>query len=229
MNEENKAAALAVVSDLSKYIKQVTGQLSIDNRKVLQKQETAINLIATRAERREIEVMMDENALGPEAAFKCDNWLDRKEMMLSNRTNTQLLASLNEIGRMLSQLFTNRSSKPEQPFMLENAELFRKVKLRTSQAAIKAIRAQMNDTNRVAALSVISKYERVIAKLRAWNQDKTTEDPFNQDKLELQMVAIQEQRNTVQQLYENGEITRDVAAKLRRYINDVEATALKND
>ncbi|WP_339837731.1 Na+/H+ antiporter [Paenibacillus sp. FSL R7-0272] len=229
MNDENKAAALAVVSDLSKYIKQATGQFTADNRKAMQKQETAINLIATRAERKEIEVMMDENALGPEAAFKCDNWLDRKEMMLSNRTNTQLLASLNEIGRMLGQLFTNRSSKPDQPFMLENAELFRKVKLRTSQAAIKAIRAHMNDSNRVAALAVISKYERVIAKLRAWNQDKTTEDPFNQDKLELQMVAIQEQRNTIQQLYENGEITRDVAARLRRYINDVEATALKND
>jgi len=150
-------------------------------------------------------------------------------MMLSNRINTQLLASLHEIGRMLGQLFTSRSSKQDQPFMLENAELFRKVKLRTSQAAIKAIRAQMNDSNRVAALAVISKYERVIAKLRAWNQDKTTEDPFNQDKLELQMVAIQEQRNTIQQLYENGEITRDVAARLRRYINDVEATALKND
>lgn len=70
----------------------------------------------------------------------------------------------------------------------------------------------MNDGNRVVALSVIAKYERVIAKLRTWNQGKT-EDPFNQEKLELQMVAIQEQRNTVQQLYENGEITRDVVRK----------------
>ena len=79
----------------------------------------------------------------------------------------------------------------------------------------------------VVALSVIAKYERVIARLRTWNQGKT-EDPFNQEKLELQMVAIQEQRNTVQELYENGEITREVAGKLRLLINDVEATALKN-
>ncbi|PYE52315.1 Na+/H+ antiporter [Paenibacillus barcinonensis] len=227
MNDENKAAALTVVSDLSKYIKQAAGQYTADTRKAMQKQETALNLIATRAERKEIEAMMDENALGPEAAFKCDNWLDRKEMMLSNRTNIQLLASLNEVGRMLGQLFTSRDRKQDQPFVLENAELFRKVKLRTSQAAIKAVRAQMNDTNRTAALSVIAKYERVIARLRAWSQDKA-EDPFNQEKLELQMIAIQEQRNTVQQLYESGEITRDVAAQLRRYINDVEATVLKN-
>ncbi|WP_188593067.1 Na+/H+ antiporter [Paenibacillus silvae] len=228
MNDENKAAALTVVSDLSKYIKQAAGQYTADSRKAMQKQETVMNLVATRAERKEIEAMMDENALGPEAAFKCDTWLDRKEMMLSNRANTQLLASLHEVGRMLGQLFASRNHKQAQPFMLENAELFRKVKLRTSQAAIKAVRAQMNDTNRTAALSVIAKYERVMARLRAWNQDKA-EDPFNQEKLELQMVAIQEQRNTVQQLYENGEITRDVAAKLRRYINDVEATVLKND
>jgi CPA1 family monovalent cation:H+ antiporter len=227
MNDENKAAALAVVSDLSKYIRQAAGELTAGKRKDILKQETAINLIATRAERKEIENMMDENVIASEAAFRCNSWLDRKEMMLANRTNTQMMFSLSEIGRVFGHVFTHRSQKPEQPFMIENAELFRQVKMRTSEAAIKAIRAHMNDSNRIVSLSVISRYERVIAKLRTWNQGKT-EDPFDQEKLELQMVAMQEQRNTIQQLYENGEINRDVAAKLRRFINDVEATALKN-
>jgi CPA1 family monovalent cation:H+ antiporter len=227
MNDQNKAAALAVVSDLSKYIRQAAGELTAGKRKDILKQETAINLIATRAERKEIENMMDENVIASEAAFRCNSWLDRKEMMLANRTNTQMMFSLSEIGRVFGHVFTNRSQKPDQPFMIENADLFRQVKMRTSEAAIKAIRANMNDSNRIVALSVISRYERVIAKLRTWNQGKT-EDPFDQDKLELQMVAMQEQRNTIQQLYENGEINRDVAAKLRRFINDVEATALKN-
>lgn len=227
MNDQNKAAALAVVSDLSKYIRQAAGELTAGKRKDILKQETAINLIGTRAERKEIENMMDENVIASEAAFRCNSWLDRKEMMLANRTNTQMMFSLSEIGRLFGHVFTNRSRKPDQPFMIENADLFRQVKMRTSEAAIKAIRAHMNDSNRVVALSVISRYERVIAKLRTWNQGKT-EDPFDQEKLELQMVAMQEQRNTIQQLYENGEINRDVAAKLRRFINDVEATALKN-
>lgn len=227
MNDQNKAAALAVVSDLSKYIRQAAGELTAGKRKDIIKQETAINLIATRAERKEIENMMDENVIASEAAFRCNSWLDRKEMMLANRTNTQMMFSLSEIVRVFGHVFTNRSQKPDQPFMIENADLFRQVKMRTSEAAIKAIRANMNDSNRIVALSVISRYERVIAKLRTWNQGKT-EDPFDQEKLELQMVAMQEQRNTIQQLYENGEINRDVAAKLRRFINDVEATALKN-
>ncbi|MFS0857013.1 MULTISPECIES: Na+/H+ antiporter [Paenibacillus] len=227
MNDQNKAAALAVVSDLSKYIRQAAGELTAGKRKDILKQETAINLIGTRAERKEIENMMDENVIASEAAFRCNSWLDRKEMMLANRTNTQMMFSLSEIVRVFGHVFTNRSQKPDQPFMIENADLFRQVKMRTSEAAIKAIRANMNDSNRIVALSVISRYERVIAKLRTWNQGKT-EDPFDQEKLELQMVAMQEQRNTIQQLYENGEINRDVAAKLRRFINDVEATALKN-
>ncbi|OAX49721.1 Na+/H+ antiporter [Paenibacillus sp. AD87] len=227
MNDQNKAAALAVVSDLSKYIRQAAGELTAGKRKDILKQETAINLIGTRAERKEIENMMDENVIASEAAFRCNSWLDRKEMMLANRTNTQMMFSLSEFGRVFGHVFTNRSRKPDQPFMIENADLFRQVKMRTSEAAIKAIRAHMNDSNRIVALSVISRYERVIAKLRTWNQGKT-EDPFDQEKLELQMVAMQEQRNTIQQLYENGEINRDVAAKLRRFINDVEATALKN-
>ncbi|KQY83002.1 sodium:proton symporter [Paenibacillus sp. Root52] len=227
MNEENKAAALAVVSDLSKYIRQAAGQLTAGKRKDILKQEAAINLIGTRAERKEVQKMLDENVIASDAAFRCNSWLDRKEMMLANRTNTQMMFSISEIGRVIGHLFTERQEAPTPQFMIENAELFQQVKLRTSEAAIKAIRAQMNDANRTVAIAVIAKYERVISKLRSWNQGQK-EDPFDQNKMELQMVAIQEQRNTVQQLYENGEINRDVAAKLRRFINDVEATVLKN-
>ncbi len=227
MNEENKAAALAVVSDLSKYIRQTAGQLTAGKRKDILKQEAAINLIGTRAERKEVQKMMDENVIASDAAFRCNSWLDRKEMMLANRTNTQMMFSISEIARVIGHLFTERQEAPTPQFMIENAELFQQVKLRTSEAAIKAIRAQMNDANRTVAIAVIAKYERVISKLRSWNQGQK-EDPFDQNKMELQMVAIQEQRNTVQQLYENGEINRDVAAKLRRFINDVEATVLKN-
>ena len=227
MNEENKAAALAVVSDLSKYIRHTAGQLSAGKRKDILKQEAAMNLIGTRAERKEVQKMMDEGVLASDAAFRCNSWLDRKEMMLANRTNTQMMFSISEIARVIGRLFTERKEAPTPSFMIENAELFQQVKLRTSEAAIKAIRAQMNDANRTVAIAVIAKYERVISKLRSWNQGQK-EDPFDQNKMELQMVAIQEQRNTVQQLYENGEINRDVAAKLRRFINDVEATVLKN-
>lgn len=227
MNEENKAAALAVVSDLSKYIRHTAGQLSAGKRKDILKQEAAMNLIGTRAERKEVQKMMDEGVLASDAAFRCNSWLDRKEMMLANRTNTQMMFSISEIARVIGRLFTERKEAPTPSFIIENAELFQQVKLRTSEAAIKAIRAQMNDTNRTVAIAVIAKYERVISKLRSWNQGQK-EDPFDQNKMELQMVAIQEQRNTVQQLYENGEINRDVAAKLRRFINDVEATVLKN-
>ncbi|MCM3173464.1 Na+/H+ antiporter [Paenibacillus sp. MER 99-2] len=227
MNEENKAAALAVVSDLSKYIRHTAGQLSAGKRKDILKQEAAINLIGTRAERKEVQKMMDEDVIASDAAFRCNSWLDRKEMMLANRTNTQMMFSISEIARVIGRLFTERKEAPTSSFMIENAELFQQVKLRTSEAAIKAIRAQMNDANRTVAIAVIAKYERVISKLRSWNQGQK-EDPFDQNKMELQMVAIQEQRNTVQQLYENGEINRDVAAKLRRFINDVEATVLKN-
>ncbi|WP_145046113.1 Na+/H+ antiporter [Paenibacillus xylanexedens] len=227
MNEENKAAALAVVSDLSKYIRQAAGQLTAGKRKDILKQEAALNLIGTRAERKEVQKMLDENVIASDAAFRCNSWLDRKEMMLANRTNTQMMFSISEIGRVIGHLFTERQEAPTPQFMIENAELYQQVKLRTSEAAIKAIRAQMNDANRTVAIAVIAKYERVISKLRSWNQGQK-EDPFDQNKMELQMVAIQEQRNTVQQLYENGEINRDVAAKLRRFINDVEATVLKN-
>jgi CPA1 family monovalent cation:H+ antiporter len=52
---------------------------------------------------------------------------------------------------------------------------------------------------------------------------------FEKQKKELQLKAIQVERNVVQSLFESGEINRDIANKLRRSTNYFEATILDDD
>ncbi|MNL63684.1 hypothetical protein D3C87_1878390 [compost metagenome] len=43
-------------------------------------------------------------------------------------------------------------------------------------------------------------------------------------KLELKLKAIQEQRDTVQQMYQNGAINLKIAGKLRRFVDQLETS-----
>lgn len=53
-----------------------------------------------------------------------------------------------------------------------------------------------------------------------WSNDGVLDD----DKLELKLQAIQEQRNTVQEMYQNGAINLKIAYRLRRFVDQLETS-----
>ncbi|MNI76053.1 Sodium, potassium, lithium and rubidium/H(+) antiporter [compost metagenome] len=57
-----------------------------------------------------------------------------------------------------------------------------------------------------------------------WIKDGVVDD----QKLELKLQAIQEQRNTVQQMYQDGAINLKIAGKLRKFVDQLE-TAIWED
>lgn len=91
------------------------------------------------------------------------------------------------------------------------------------QAAVSAVSAGMSDENRLASQKVIDKYERLESRLEqgeGWSNDGVLDD----DKLELKLQAIQEQRNTVQEMYQNGAINLKIAGRLRRFVDQLETS-----
>ncbi|MFD1907375.1 hypothetical protein ACFTAO_17845 [Paenibacillus rhizoplanae] len=47
---------------------------------------------------------------------------------------------------------------------------------------------------------------------------------LDDEKLELKLQAIQEQRNTVQEMYQNGAINLKIAGRLRRFVDQLETS-----
>ncbi|MNW66646.1 Sodium, potassium, lithium and rubidium/H(+) antiporter [compost metagenome] len=95
------------------------------------------------------------------------------------------------------------------------------------QAAISAVSADMSEENRLASQKVIDKYEQMESRLiegDGWIKDGVVDD----QKLELKLQAIQEQRNTVQQMYQDGAINLKIAGKLRKFVDQLE-TAIWED
>lgn len=107
--------------------------------------------------------------------------------------------------------------------MLQQAECARKAKISMSHAAIAAINASKNENNRKAAEKVADSYEKLISRLQqgqGWTKDGLVDD----QKLELKLKAIQEQRDKVQQMYQDGTINRKLAGKLRKFVDHLETS-----
>jgi Na+/H+ antiporter len=177
------------------------------------------------AERTELRRMLENGAVLAPVAMKMEELLDHTESLLCRRLDTQIKFSLTEIQRLFSGLFSGRSNGEEgqRERAVQIAESARTAKIAMCQAAVSAVSAGMSDENRLASQKVIDKYERLEARLmqgEGWSKDGVVDD----EKLELKLQAIQEQRNTVQQMYQNGVINLKVAGKLRRFVDQLETS-----
>ncbi|WP_211747639.1 Na+/H+ antiporter [Paenibacillus sp. Marseille-Q4541] len=228
MNDENKAAVLSVVADLNKYLTRYSA--SDDKKKwgsTYQKQELAIRMKAIHAERKEIEHLLKAGEVNEELAMFYLKVLDRREIVMSSRMKSQIWSSLRSIGRTIGRIFMKKRVDSNHP-MRERADASRALRMQTCDKAITAVRNQMNEDNRAASLTIISNYERIMSMLRGGAME-LDDDAFNEKKLELQIKAIQEQRNTVQEMFETGDIHRNTAASLRQYINNLESNLLSEE
>lgn len=228
-NDSNRAAAAEVISSYHRQIFKQQNEKDHDwsnpkrNKVILN-----LRLAGIQAERLEIQKMLDHGEISDELAVKIQEIVDQMEVVMSNKIKMQVLVSFYRIQRIFMKPFLKKKHKRLSPDQLGR---LRATRLRTSIAAVNAIKAQMNDSNRVAALSVIAHYNELIARLQNGPDnvsDENDEDAFDQYKNELRIKAIQAQRNELQSMFEKGELSFSSTNKLRQYMNYLEAGILEH-
>lgn len=228
-NDSNRAAAAEVISSYHRQIFKQQNEKDHDwsnpkrNKVILN-----LRLVGIQAERLEIQKMLDHGEISDELAVKIQEIVDQMEVVMSNKIKMQVLVSFYRIQRIFMKPFLKKKHKRLSPDQLGR---LRATRLRTSIAAVNAIKAQMNDSNRVAALSVIAHYNELIARLQNGPDnvsDENDEDAFDQYKNELRIKAIQAQRNELQSMFEKGELSFSSTNKLRQYMNYLEAGILEH-
>ncbi|WP_340023009.1 Na+/H+ antiporter [Paenibacillus sp. FSL K6-1096] len=189
----------------------------------LRRKAVEARMNALEAERTELRRIMENGAIPEPVAVKMEELLDHTESLLCQRLNTQLRFSLTEIQRLFSGLFSGKLGGGESRAALQNAEAARTAKMAMCRAAISAVSDNMSEENREASQKIIGKYQQMEARLaqgEGWIKDGVVDD----GKLELKLQAIQEQRNTVQEMYQNGAINLKVAGRLRRFVDQLETS-----
>lgn len=98
-----------------------------------------------------------------------------------------------------------------------------KLKLHTSKAAVSMLRGKLNGDRKEAALPIVIHYQEAIERLRERTASPYRREQFVRQKREAELKAIQLERDALQEMYANGEITLGMVNNLRFFIHTMEA------
>ncbi len=227
-NVENREAAMSVISDCHRVVRQITNRqdgVKWDFRG--EPSETEIWLTALNAEEREVENMLRQGKITRGMYYRLLESLNHREMLLTNKYKYRFLVFIHLLKRILAA-FKFRKAKADK-LNRQDMDFICEIKTRMSKAAVEAVKEQMNEKNTEISLPILSHYREAIERFGSGLRNVRISRRSVNNKKELQFKAIQIQRNEVQILFEKGEISRETANKLRRFINYTEASMLQED
>lgn len=221
MNDENRKATMYVISSFNKLIRngyrntnkfKLTMELSEIKKDVFSE--------ALEAEKKEIEHLFETDQISRQVYFKLIELYSHTETILKDGFKHRFKLAVSTTKRLISKLLSLR--KKSNLSLIKEVEL---AQITVYKGVILAIRDKISEENKAASLELILHYNELIARLHRGELPNNL-DQFNDIKRKLQFKAIEVQRKEIQLLFENGEINRDIANKLRKFINYWEASIL---
>lgn len=225
MTEESKESALPALSEFREKVYSLNREDQANDPALEDFRRLGVEarIVGLQAERKELNRLLENNEIPASVAQKLEEFLNHSEVFLARSLNSQIRISITEIRRLFAGMFSGQNEGETGQQMLEQAECAREAKIAMAHAAITAINTCKNENNRRAAQKVASSYEQLISRLeqgKGWTKDGLVDD----QKLEMKLKAIQEQRDKVQQMYQDGTINRKLAGKLRKFVDHLETS-----
>jgi CPA1 family monovalent cation:H+ antiporter len=221
MNDENRKATMYVISSFNKFIR--NGYRNTNKFKLtmeLSEIKKDVFTEALVAEKKEIEHLFETGQISRQVYFELVEIYSHTETILKDGFKHRFKLAISIAKRLISKLLSLR--KKSNLSLIKEVEL---AQITVYKGVILAIRDRISEENKAASFELISHYNELIARLHRGDLPNNL-DQFNEIKRKLQFKAIEVQRKEVQLLFENGEINRDIANKLRKFINYWEASIL---
>ncbi|WP_391206914.1 Na+/H+ antiporter [Psychrobacillus sp. L4] len=225
MNDDNRGAAVSIISSYNQIRNRLTHENNADSGR-LKAMESKIRMKALEAEANYMEKFKEEGKVDRETIYLMNEHIDRMRVAVTNRMQYRGLFIWTIIKRSLYNLF--------QIFVFKNKERLTKrlaknkkiilLKVDMAKAAIDYLKTQMSAENEEIYLLIIGEYNEMIMKFKLAKKGSGSESKQHaQMKRDIQDKAFQAERDEIQNLFENGEITTEVTRKLRKQINIREA------
>ncbi len=187
-----------------------------------------IRLKALEFEEKYLDELIKQGKVEREAAYICREYIHRMEIRVTNKMKFRLLMLFTLVKRIILKL--GRLFSPHKRAIKrinqKRLEKIRDVKIRMSKEAIRTIKNNITLKNKNVSLKVIADYNQLIAMLNQERMGGKSRESVNFEK-SLLYKAVQAERDEVQALFEKGDITREVANKLRKQINLRESMSLE--
>ena len=229
ITDANREAAFTVISKYNGMINQILFEVRTKEKEAeLRQLEMDIRLKALEFEGKYVDDVIKQGKMDPETAYLCREYVHRMEIRVTNKMKFRLFKLFTLIKLLILKL--RRLFSPHRRAIKrinqKRLEKIRDLKIMMSKEAIRTIKNNMTLKNKAISLKVIGDYNQLISMLNQERVGGKSRESVYFEKA-LLYKAVQAERDEVQALFEKGDITRDVANRLRKQINLRESMSLE--
>lgn len=223
MNDENRGPAVSVLATYNQIRNNLTA-VNDEYSDRLKLAEINIRLKALQAEADYIEKLKKAEKIDRETVYLSEEHIQRMRLAVTNRIQFRRLFIWIMMKRTFFKLLQLFVPKTQEQLKYSKAKTKRMILLKVAmaKAAIRYLKEHMTPENEHIYMVIIGEYNEMIMKFKLARKGDDSQQYSHLQK-ELRVKAFQAERNELQNLYEEGEITLDVIRKIRKHINIREA------
>ncbi|MDJ0331464.1 Na+/H+ antiporter [Planococcus sp. S3-L1] len=225
ITEENEAGAYELMEEYKLRFRQIQTEedAATQANKKYQRKMRELRLKALRLERKYIQSLYRKKELDSELHDAFEKSLDRREEVIANNTRSTMLYLQGKLIRAWRR-FRGQNAREEEIRLVEFQE-GREVQLQALQAALSGIEAYAKKYEPKEIMeAVVSDYRQMVSRLK--KPEALYDEKYELQKEELRVIVMDMGRAEIYKMYASGDITREQAKELRRYIHFIESVTL---
>lgn len=219
ITDDNREVIAAVLGDYGQKLRQIQSEQGFN--RAMRADVCDRWLFAIQAEREEAARLVEQGEIAADTAKRFESILSRTESILANRS----VAVFYSLRLAFKQIWKRITSGRDSSWSLADIEAIRELRVKTSRVAINELQVNMRETDNRACTAVIQHYQEGIRRANlSLNAALHNDEEFQREKTEWERKAIQMERDALQEMYANGEVTLSMVNHLRFFINTMEAS-----
>ncbi|WP_142828313.1 Na+/H+ antiporter [Planococcus soli] len=225
ITEENEAAAYELMEEYKLRFQQIQPEedAAAQANKKYQRKMREVRLKALRLERRYIQELRRKKEMTHEVYEAFEKSLDRREEVIANNARSTMLYLQGKLIRAWRR-FRGQNLNEEETRLVEFQE-GRQIQLQALQSALTGLEDYAGKYEPKEIIeAVISDYKQMVSRLK--KPENLYDEKYELQKEELRVIVMDMGRSEIYKMYVAGDITREQARELRRYIHYIESVTL---
>ena len=225
ITEENEVAAYELIEEYKLRLQQILPEeeLRSQESKGIQRKLEEIRLEALRYEREVIDNRLKDKKYDEKIKQAFEKSLSRREAAIVKNVRSVNVYIQSKLIRAWKR-FKGEYLKDDETRLVK-MQLGKELQLEALESALKYLKNLAVEKDEKGLVnSVINDYRRMISGLK--KPESQFNEQYEMQKEELRLIVMDLGRSKIYQIYEAGEISREQAKELRRYLNHIESITL---
>ncbi len=225
MDKENESVAYELMNEYRNAFEKIQSeQSSIEGTNLYQQIVKEIRLSALKAERKYIYELMEKNEICVDVFETFEKSLNYREEALASNVRYEVMYLIRRVLRGWKRFNIQKHNGEND--RLSKLRLGKDIQIKALQVALEHLEKSAKEHERPDIVyAVILEYKALVNRLK--RPDERYIEKNEELKEELRIKVMDTQRSEIYGMYEAGEVTREQAKELRRYINYIESVILR--